>query len=214
MNLSALLGIEPGERVAVLGAGGKTALVGRLAGEMAGVVVAPTTRIGFDQVRVAPGVRYVGRAVGEKFVAAPMAEIEAAARGAALTLMEADGSRGLMLKGWAAHEPVVPDFTTLTAFVVSARAVGLAATDENVHRLPLFLRQTGVREGDSVDADALARMIRYAMDRHAVGRSAIFINQVEGAALIATAQDIARALCGFGGQILAGSLKEGTAWRT
>ncbi len=214
-TVSALLGLRSGERVAVIGAGGKSALIDRLAGENAerGVLIAPTTRIALAQVRERPGVRHLGVPQGEKLLAAPLAEIEAAAHGAALTLMEADGSKGLPLKGWDTHEPVVPSFATLTVGVVSARALGLAAEEANVHRLPLFLAQSGLSCCDPVDAAALARMISRCMEACAAGRKAILINQAEDAVGIEAANAIARILrASFSGAVLIGSMKEGTAW--
>lgn len=214
MTLSEHLGLGKGERVAVVGCGGKTALIERLANENAagGVLIAPTTRIGLSQRIERPGVAYLGRIQGDKLCAAPLLEIQAASRSFALSLMEADGSKRLPLKGWADHEPVVPGFATRSIAVVSARAVGLSAVEENVHRYPLFLSQTGLREGDTVDEAAVARMIRWCMDRHAVGKRTILINQADDPPLRAIAHRIAQALKGFDGQILIGSLKEGEAW--
>ena len=94
MKLSTLLKLTPGDRVAVVGCGGKTALIDRLALEAAesGVLIAPTTRIGLDQMMDKPGIAYLGRAEGSKLCAVPLEEILAASKEYALTLMEADGS--------------------------------------------------------------------------------------------------------------------------
>lgn len=215
MSLSALLALAPGEKVAVVGCGGKTSLISLLAQENAaqGVLVAPTTRIGIAQRLFRPGITYLGQVQGEKFSAAPLEEIRAASAAYPLTLMEADGSQGLPLKGWADHEPVVPDFATFTIGVVSARAVGLAATPEHVHRLPLFLAQTGLGEGGLVGEAAVARMIRWCLERHGKGRWAVAINQADTPALAPVAERIAQGLAGFPGLILMGNTREGASWK-
>lgn len=219
MNFTEAFKLSPGDRVAVVGTGGKTALIDRLAEENApggglfgGVLIAPTTRIGLLQVVERPGVRYLGREEEGKLASAPLEEIHAASREYGLTLMEADGSRGLMLKGWAPHEPVVPDFTSLTIGVIPVRALGLAVSEGTVHRLPLFVAQTGLCAGGIVDAAALKRMILWCMDRHAVGRRAIFISQVEKKQQRDAARQIAQEWKDFDGQVLIGSAREGGIW--
>ena len=211
MTICGALGIGETECIAVIGCGGKSALIRQLAQERArgGVLVAPTTRIAISQVEKLEGIGYLGCASGEKYCAAPLGEIERASRGFALTLMEADGSRCLPLKGWADHEPVVPLFATMAVGVVSARAVGLAATAVNVHRLPLFLQIVGMSEADVVSAEAVARMILHGMERCHAPRRAIWINQVEDEGSERAARDIAAHLAGFSGTIAMGTLLAG-----
>ncbi len=173
MSVSEALGIRKGDKVAVIGCGGKTTLINQLARENAelGVLIAPTTRIGLDQRM--DGIDYLGIEAGEKLLSAPLTEIEVRSRQYGLVLMEADGSRGLPLKGWAEHEPVVPEFATLTIGVVSAKAIGLEAAAENVHRLNLFLEQMKVEKGTLVDEALLYKMIVRQMEKSAVGRQQI-----------------------------------------
>lgn len=212
MSILRALYLSGGERVAVVGCGGKSTLIQRLAKEQGdGVLIAPTTRIALSEA--CGETTHLGRIEGNKLVAAPLEDIEAAAKRAALTLMEADGSRRLPLKGWAPHEPVVPGFTTLTLGVVSARSVGLVASSDCVHRLPLFQQITGLCEGDVVGAEAVASMILWCMNRHSKGRSAIWVNQVEDEQSRHAATAIARCLGAFDGIVLMGSALEGT-WQT
>lgn len=181
MKLFDLLELAPGERVAVVGCGGKTGVVELLFGEAAPLraLIAPTTRI----LPPPPGVFCLGvpDPPTGKLLAAPLEEIKRASADCDITLMEADGSRALPLKGWADWEPVVPAFTTLTLGVVGARALGLSATGEHVHRLDRFLALTDLDEGDVVDARAIARMILApgGMLAKAVGRTALLINQAD-----------------------------------
>ena len=207
-------GLLPGDRVAIVGTGGKTALMDQLADENAakGVLIAPTTRIGTDQIKQRTGVSYLGRMEGDKFAAAPLDEIEAAAQNYSLTLMEADGSKGLPLKGWAVHEPIVPAFATVTIGVIPVQALGLTANDNTVHRLPLFREQTGLSAGDAVTGAALSRMILWCVERYSMGRRVIFINQVDSEEQLAAARQIVRELRNFDGLVLMGSAREGILW--
>ena len=215
MSLSDALGIGRGEKVCVIGCGGKTALIAGLARECAGegVLIAPTTRIARRQMLHGPGIAYLGREMDDKLCAAPLEQIEAASRDWALTLMEADGSRMLPLKGWAEGEPVIPAFATMVVGVFSVAALGLRATTAHVHRLPLFLEITGLREGDTVDAAALARMILAGMERCPGPRRAVLLNQAEDEWGMRAAQEIAARLGGFEGAMLLGSAQRGEARR-
>ena len=50
------------------------------------------------------------------------------------TVFECDGARNLPLKAHLPHDPVVPDFATLTVILVGADAVGTRLPDGRVHR--------------------------------------------------------------------------------
>ena len=219
MRLSELLSLKQGDALAAVGCGGKTSLINLLACENAheGVLIAPTTRIALAERVPVPGVSYLGRVEGEKLIGLDEAQIREASEGYWLTLMEADGSKRLPLKGWAAWEPVIPAFATLTLGVLSTRALGLRATAETVHRLPEFLALSGLSEGDMVDECALQRMVLGpdGMLHKATPRCAMVINQEDAAEGRACARRIARALEGFGGCILIGSTHTGVfeEWR-
>ncbi len=216
MRLSECLAIAPGENIAVVGCGGKTSVVGCLARENAarGVLIAPTARIALSEAVPLPGVRYLGRPEGEKLAAAPVGEIEVASRAYYLCLMEADGSRGKPLKGWAEHEPVIPPFATMTIGVIPAWGLGLSVNAENVHRPERFTALTGLSAGGAVSAEALARMALGpgGMFQKAVGRRAILINQDDDPASEEAARRIASGLCGFSGLIATGSTRKEGSW--
>ncbi len=220
MKLSALLGLVPGDKVAVVGCGGKTSVIRLLARENGHrpVLIAPTTRMAVAECAALPGVRYLGDVVGEKLVGKPDAEILAACVGCGLSLMEVDGSKRLPLKAWAAHEPVIPSFTTITLGVLPARSLGLPATEKNVHRLQPFLALTGLAEGDPVEECALCRLVMApgGMFAKAVGRQVLLINQADDGSSMANARRIAQAIVGFQGRILIGSARQGRfeEWRT
>ena len=212
-NLSSLLGLPRGSAVAVVGCGGKSSIIQLLAAQNSAgsVLVCPTTKIlmpqsghvifGGEAAAHLPqqGIQYMGVSAngGQKLAALPPATLAAAVqKGYHLTLMEADGSRGLPCKGWLPTEPVVPAFTTHTVGVVPVCALGLAATAQNVLRLPQFLALTGLAEGDVITAEAIADMIAApgGMFKNAVGKTALIVNQTDRPGGPQAAQEIIAAL--------------------
>lgn len=200
------LGLGSGDRAAVVGCGGKTSLIGRLALEFGGptapvrqrVLIATTTKM-FPPFGIAdrflynldsaahaeplPGIDCAGTfdPSSGKVCPPPDGLLPALAARYDIALIESDGSRGLPLKGWRDDEPVVPNFSTCTIGVVPANALGLAADESNVLRLGAFLRITGLSAGETVQAGHIARMILHpeGMFRGSVGRRILFINQAE-----------------------------------
>jgi hypothetical protein len=94
-----------------------------------------------------------------KLEALPPDELAEAARGYDLTLIEGDGSRRLPLKAWAAHEPVVPPFTTVTVGVMPLWPLGRPVSAGLIHRLPLFTALSGATEGEPLRPEHLVRTI-------------------------------------------------------
>jgi probable selenium-dependent hydroxylase accessory protein YqeC len=141
-----------------------------------------------------------------------------------LTLLEGDGSRGLPLKGWADHEPVVPPDTTVTVGIIPITPLGRQASPDLVLRLPQFTRLTGAREGQPISPAHLAAAItgkggtaggtpdRRGLFYAARGKKLLFINQAEGPARREQARELAARLprefrAGLAG-IIAGSVQE------
>lgn len=200
MSLSSRLALGQGAAVAVVGAGGKTTVVQALAKEnrQKKVLISPTTQIALPTgsggtvctttascLAHTPhtGIQTMGIPRRGKLGALPPQMLAQLRLGYQLTLMEADGSKELPCKGWAPYEPVVPSFTTHTVGVLSIRALGLPATGQHVHRLPLFLQLTGLAEGQPITLQALARMACEpgGMFKNAKGHTALLINQAEAA---------------------------------
>lgn len=113
-----------------------------------------------------------------------------------LTILEGDGAKERPLKGWADHEPVVPAETTMSIGVLPVTVLGMAATEENVHRLPAFCRLTGLRIGEAVDERALLRVIsnENGLWKRARGRKILFLNQAEGEKNLAKGRALAALL--------------------
>jgi probable selenium-dependent hydroxylase accessory protein YqeC len=73
-------------------------------------------------------------------------------------IIEADGSSQHPLKAPNETEPVIPESTTLVIPVIGLEAIGQAANDETVFRLPLFLKLTGLKAGDIITEKAVAKL--------------------------------------------------------
>ena len=139
MDFPKLLGLRPGV-TAVIGSGGKTSLLRRLAEELPGtVLLCTTTHIRpFEEypLLTAPTPEDIRKALTAHRVlclgtpcengklTAPSLSVETLATLADYVLVEADGSRQLPLKAHEAHEPVIPAVSRQVICVVGASGFG------------------------------------------------------------------------------------------
>ena len=121
---------------------------------------------------------FYGAVEDGKILAPDMWQITDLSAKVGLTLLECDGSGGLPLKGWASHEPVVPDFTTVTIGVLPLWAIGQRVCEAVAHRMPEFCRITGAVPGGTVTAAHLARVVGHpeGLFAKARGRRVLFLN--------------------------------------
>lgn len=186
--LSELLALKRGVIVALVGAGGKTTTMFRLAAEQAAlganVITTTTTHI------FPPGPEQTGklvmaaeRAALLQAAAAMLARHAHITAGASITpegklrgvppswvadllalpgvgivLVEADGARGRMLKAPADHEPALPPDAHLVLLLASAEALGQPLSEATAHRLERVEAVTGLKAGEVVTPQALARL--------------------------------------------------------
>jgi probable selenium-dependent hydroxylase accessory protein YqeC len=156
------------ELVAFVGAGGKTTLMLDLAEQLTrrGQVVVVTTTTKLSAQEVGPSTRRFGergpvmlvRAEGERKVTGPPPDgIDRIFRETSVDylLVEADGAQRRPIKAPAAHEPVIPDATTLVVIVVGAAALG-QPIGEVAHRPELVAALGGARLGDPVTPELVA----------------------------------------------------------
>lgn len=186
--------------IAVVGCGGKTSFITSLSRQFQNrkVLVSPTTKAYPIQDRdiilcdtlekcmkhiPTEGIQNFGIKNNKtgKLEGLPDKFLEKIVKDYYLALLEADGSAGLDLKGWADYEPVVPDFCTHTVGIVSINAIGKIASKETVHRLEIFTKLTGISEGDIITIETIADMVckPEGMFGKSAGRKFLFINQAE-----------------------------------
>ncbi len=175
--------------VALVGAGGKTSLMYALAWELAlkrpPVVTTTTTKIypplshesprlllqsddplleslpellaGFVQVTVARSFLHdIGKLEGIS-----EAMVDLCTTHARFVLVEADGAAGRPIKAPALWEPVIPRCANLVIPVVGLDCLGRPATNEWVFRLERFTAVTGIREGDIIGPETVARLLTH-----------------------------------------------------
>jgi probable selenium-dependent hydroxylase accessory protein YqeC len=186
--------------VTVIGSGGKTSLIWRLAryfaSKLRGVLVTTTTKM-FPPTaaELLPGIAVAGRLNQQtgKLEAPPVGELTERIAAYDVTLIEGDGSRGLPLKGWTEYEPVVPPFTTVTVGILPLWPLGKPVSEELIHRLPLFRALTGADTGDTLKLEHLVKVIageKKSLFTAACGRKILFFNQTEDEASISQAEKL------------------------
>jgi molybdenum cofactor cytidylyltransferase len=186
--LSKLLPLEPGMIVALVGAGGKTTTMFRLAAEQAAlgrrVITTTTTHIfppgpeqtgelvlAADHAKLLEGAAAalarhahitVARGVTPegKLRGVPPEQVAELVHltGAGIVLVEADGAKGRMLKAPAEHEPALPPGMSLVLLLASAGALGQPLSDSTAHRVERVEAVTDLKAGETLTPQALARL--------------------------------------------------------
>jgi len=190
VTLSDALGVTAGEVVALVGGGGKTTIMFRLAREAVErggqAITTTTTRIFGAQIALSPAHVPAAEATRER-VAAELAahgqvlvigetdtesgkaegvsvELFAKLRAwfpSACLVNEADGSRMRPFKAPARHEPVIPAETTLVVMVVGADILGKPLDAEHVHRPELVEKLSGAPLGSVITPEVVARTLAH-----------------------------------------------------
>ena len=188
MTLAEALDMKGNEVVALVGGGGKTTAMFRLAREMVEkggrAITTTTTRIFAAQIALAPvhvsvdaateqSVSAALAARGHVLVIGPTDATTGKADGVSLELFrslrhwcpdacilnEADGSRMRPFKAPADHEPVIPEETTLVVPVVGADIFGKTLDAHHVHRPELVSRLSGAPLGTPITPEVVARVV-------------------------------------------------------
>jgi molybdenum cofactor cytidylyltransferase len=173
-------------RVAVVGAGGKTSTILRLAESFKqDVVITTTTHLGMDQIEKAE----------QKYFVSSIADLEqidwgnlpriVSITGPAIDghrlgglspeninflyersiehhfsiLIEADGSRMLPLKAPAEHEPVIPEWVDAVIVLAGISALGKPLSSDTVFRPELFGKLGMLKEGEVITVEGLERVL-------------------------------------------------------
>ncbi len=178
------------EVVALVGGGGKTTAMFRLAREMVekggSAITTTTTRIFGTQIALSPAHVLAADATRERVAAALAAYGQVLvigatdpgsgkAEGVSLDLFqrlrawcpgtcivnEADGSRMRPFKAPAAYEPVIPVETTLVVPVVGADVLGQPLDADHVHRPEIVSALSGAPLGTPITPQIVARVLAH-----------------------------------------------------
>lgn len=228
-RLTNALGIREHDALALVGCSGKTSLMRRLSEEnrASRVLIGTTTRIGMPQPReydhishdgipcAGHGITFLHGGIENGKVLPPDAGLLRQVHpDYDLTILECDGSKMLPLKGWAEHEPVVPDFITATVGICVLWPLGLPLSEQIAHRIKIFCEITGAVYGEAVEARHIAAMVSHpdGLFKCSSGRRILFINQIESYGAKEKAQELVRLLpekfvCGLS-RIIAGSVNQ------
>jgi molybdenum cofactor cytidylyltransferase len=189
-SLTPSLGLRDDEVVALVGGGGKTTAMFRLAREIVEkggrAITTTTTRIFAAQIALAPASIPAADATRERVSAAlathghvlvigPTNAGTGKADGVSLDLFrrlrawcpqacllnEADGSRMRPFKAPAEHEPVIPPETTLVVPLVGADVFGKPLDAEHVHRPELVSALSGAPMGTPITPEIVARVLTH-----------------------------------------------------
>jgi probable selenium-dependent hydroxylase accessory protein YqeC len=176
--------------ITVIGSGGKTSLIWRLAASFAAqpgrkVLVSPTTKM-FLPPQPEPGITLAGcfNKSSGKLESLPDKTLKQIIAYYDFTLIEGDGAKGLPLKAWKEDEPVVLPLTTLTIGMLPLWVLGKTASENIVHRMPLFLTLTGAVAGEIIKPEHIPRFITGSKTQpglfsRAQGKKLLFLNGAE-----------------------------------
>lgn len=204
MNLSDYIELDKKDIISIVGAGGKTTMMFKLANELrisSKVLVTTTTKIylppedNYDfictdsemidkyKIMKENGIYVLGSGVNqeEKVLGISEKQLEELAPYFDYILIEADGSKKKQLKGWNEFEPVVYCKTTKTVGIVDIQSLGMLVNEDKVHRSNIFCEIIGARQGDTVKLEHLTKLIMnpQGLFKGAQGERILYINKVE-----------------------------------
>ena len=174
--------------VALVGAGGKTSLMYRLAHELnstgRSVITTTSTKIFTPGPHQSPKLvllsdepklehlpkylsKYRHLTLGESIlptgkvqgVTSPI--IEQCLNVADIVVLEADGAAGKSIKAPEDWEPVLPEMADLVIPVVGLDCIDRQANSDTVFRLECFLRVTGLKQGQTITPQVIGRLLAH-----------------------------------------------------
>ncbi len=190
MQLSQALDLKEREIITVVGAGGKTSTLIRLARELSAdgrrVVLAPTTKVFYkeleqlsvpvierDPIRLKEGIldRFdtenlltCGQGINER---GKIIGLDAEAMDALCELdinyliLEGDGAAGAFLKAPTSYEPVIPHQTTLVVALAGLEVLGKPLEVPFIYRPSILASLLRKKEGDLIAPDDIAKALMH-----------------------------------------------------
>ena len=187
--ISNLLDLQKNDVIAIVGSGGKTSLLQRLAMENhhQKTLISTTTKMHLPDYDNHIGENenlQIGRNLfyekykDDKISVQDIAKLKALCQQADLSLLECDGARMLPLKGWNHNEPQVPDFTTLTIGVLPLWVLGAPVSDRYIHRLTHFCAITDATLNKPISLSHFHALITHpaGLFGKSIGRKILFFN--------------------------------------
>lgn len=190
MRLVDHMGIQPGI-TSIIGSGGKTSTLARLAHEAPGTVALVTTTHMFplsefplvmssdEQEIVEALARHrvvgIGKASKQGKIALPDLPVSRLAELFDFVFVEADGSKQLPLKAHASWEPVVPEESNRTLLVVGAHGFGCPVA-QAVHRPELFCERAVCKLDDEATPELVSRVLCEERDLELIAPDIILVN--------------------------------------
>jgi len=190
LKLETLLGSKESAVISLYGGGGKTAILSRLASEMASggkrVLITTTTKSYLpaavplfltDDSKYFSALKnhfrnndlaFLGKRVlkNGKIEGIGTDDVEYIRNQLQVSiLVEADGSRGLPIKGYASHEPVLPPCSDFLAAIIGADAIGSRISEDTVHRPHEFSTATEIGQGSIITEKKAASAFVYMLGR-------------------------------------------------
>jgi len=168
--------------ISIVGAGGKTSLMFALAEEFKKekkVLVTTTTKIylpdesQYDYMAIgcdnfesmnnstAEGIYIYGSSVNieNKILGLESDVLEKQLQHFDIVLIESDGAKQKLVKGWNSTEPVILNSTTHTIGVLNAKALGRSINSDNIHRIEEFMKITDSKEGEIINIRHLTSLV-------------------------------------------------------
>jgi len=125
--------------------------------------------------------------------------------------IESDGSRERPLKAPAAHEPPIPSFIDKAIVLVGLSGLGKRLTSEWVHRPEYFAALSGLSLGDVITPESLVRVLKHQngglKNIPSQAAKVVILNQADNEVLRETADKMAQSLLPAFDSVIVASLK-------
>lgn len=204
MKLYEILNIKKYDITSIVGAGGKTTLMFKLANELKDkgkVLVTTTTKIyrpnekevdylyigkdGYDFIKNNKdyGIYAYGEEVNkeDKLIGIKPNLVNNLKSSFDYILIEADGSKKKDLKAWNENEPIICSKNNKYIGVLSLKTINIEINNDNIHRIDEFLNLTNSNIGEKVSLEILIKLIfnKKGLFKNSMGENILFLNKAE-----------------------------------